>query len=103
IRGVNVFPSQVEEALLRVEGAAPHYLIEVSRPGNLDEITVKVEMRPENFSDQMSEMQRWKNRIDHEIHAITGIRMKIELVAPHTLERFVGKATRVIDNRKLHD
>lgn len=103
IRGVNVFPSQVEEALLRVEGTAPHYLIEVSRPGNLDTIVVKVEMRTENFSDQMSEMQKLKSRIDREIHAITGIRMQIELVAPNTLERFVGKATRVIDNRKLRD
>ncbi len=103
IRGVNVFPSQIEEALLRVEGTAPHYLIEVSRPGNLDQIAVKVEMRLENFSDQMSEMQKLKSRIDHEIHAITGIRMQIELVEPNTLERFVGKAVRVIDNRKLKD
>ena len=57
IRGVNVFPSQIEEALLRVEGTAPHYLIEVDRPGTLDEVIVKVEIRPQDFSDKMRQMQ----------------------------------------------
>ena len=63
IRGVNVFPSQIEEALLRVEGTAPHYLIEVDRPGALDEVTVHVEMRPQDFSDRMSQMQTLRDRI----------------------------------------
>ena len=100
IRGVNVFPSQIEEALLRVEGVAPQYQIEVSRPGTMDEVTVKVEMTPESFSDKMRQMQDLKRRIDHEIHAITGIRVTLELVDPHTIERSVGKAVRVIDHRK---
>ena len=99
VRGVNVFPSQIEEALLRVEGTAPHYLIEISRPGVLDEVAVQVEMRPENFSDEMRQMIALRDRIDHEIHAITGIRMKVELVAPGTLERSAGKARRVLDHR----
>jgi phenylacetate-CoA ligase len=100
IRGVNVFPSQVEEALLRVEGTAPHYLIEVSRPGTLDEVAVKVEVRPGDFRDEMREMIELRDRIDREIHAVTGVRMTVELVAPNTLERSAGKAKRVLDHRK---
>jgi phenylacetate-CoA ligase len=100
IRGVNVFPSQVEEALLRVEATAPHYLIEVSRPGALDQVTVKVEVRPGDFKDEMRQMVGLRDRIDREIHAVTGIRMNVELVAPNTLERSQGKAKRVIDLRK---
>jgi phenylacetate-CoA ligase len=100
VRGVNVFPSQIEEALLRAGGAAPHYLIEVSRPGALDDVVVKVEMRPETFSDEMRRMVALRDRIDHEIHAITGLRMTVELVAPGTLERSAGKARRVLDHRK---
>ena len=100
IRGVNVFPSQIEEALLRVEGTAPHYLIEVARPGTLDEAVVKVEVRPRDFSDEMRQMVDLRDRIDHEIHSITGIRMRVELVAPHSLARSEGKAKRVLDHRK---
>ena len=100
VRGVNVFPSQIEEALLRVEGTAPHYLIEVSRPGRLDDVVVKVEVRPQDFSDEMRQMVGLRDRIDHEIHAIAGIRARIELVAPGTLERSQGKAIRVLDHRR---
>jgi len=100
IRGVNVYPTQVEEALLRVDGTAPHYLIEVSRPGTLDEAIVKVEVLPQHFSDQMREMVRLRDRIDHEIHSVTGVHMTVELVAPGTLERSPGKAQRVLDHRK---
>ena len=103
IRGVNVFPSQIEEALLRVEGTAPHYQIIVERPGTLDEVTVKVEVRPQDFSDEMREMQTLREKIDRQIQSITGIRMKVELVAPQTLERFAGKAARVVDKRTLAD
>ncbi|MFP4214995.1 MAG: phenylacetate--CoA ligase family protein [Phycisphaerae bacterium] len=103
IRGVNVFPSQIEEALLRVEETAPHYQIDVSRPGNLDEVVVRVEVRPQDFSDEMRLMQALRERIDREIHAVTGIRARVELVAPKTLERFMGKAKRVIDRRNGED
>jgi phenylacetate-CoA ligase len=94
-----VFPSQVEEALLRVEGTAPHYLIEVSRPGKLDEFTVHVEVQEEHFSDRMSEMQALKDDINRQIQNITGLRPNVELVAHRTLERTAGKATHVIDHR----
>jgi phenylacetate-CoA ligase len=101
IRGVNVFPSQVEEALLRVEGTAPHYLIELSRPGTLDEAVVKVEIRAGEFSDEMRQMVELRDRIDREIHAVTGLRMTVELVAPGSIERSAGKARRVLDHRRL--
>jgi len=100
IRGVNVFPSQIEEALLRVEGTAPHYEIVIERPGALDEVTIRVEIRPELFSDKMSEMQVLKERIVREIASVTGVRARVELVSPQTLQRSPGKAKRVIDMRK---
>lgn len=99
IRGVNVFPTQVEEALLRVEGTAPHYLIEINRPGALDEASVKVEVRPEHFSDRMREMQALREAIAKEIESNTGIRMAVELVPPNAIERSSGKARRVLDHR----
>jgi len=99
IRGVNVFPSQIEEALLRVEGTAPHYQIVVDRPGTLDEVTVRVEMHPGDFSDKMSAMVALRDRIGRAIHADTGLHMQVELVAPQSLERFTGKASRVLDRR----
>ncbi|MBR1966129.1 MAG: phenylacetate--CoA ligase [Lentisphaeria bacterium] len=101
IRGVNVFPSQVEEALMKVGGIAPHYLIELYRPGNLDQAVVKIEMLPETFSDKMDELQKLKNSIDREISAITGIHFDIQLVAPNSLERTGGKAKHVADYRGL--
>ncbi|HYN77618.1 MAG TPA: phenylacetate--CoA ligase [Lamprocystis sp. (in: g-proteobacteria)] len=101
IRGVNVFPSQIEEALLRVEGTTPHYLIEVDRPGTLDQVTVKVEIRPGSFSDRMDRMQALRERIAREIHTVAGIRAEVELVEPRRIERFAGKAKRVLDKRGL--
>ncbi|HOI54906.1 MAG TPA: phenylacetate--CoA ligase [Phycisphaerae bacterium] len=100
VRGANVFPSQIEEALLRVDGTAPHYLIEVDRPGHLDEVTVHVEMRPQFFSDRMSQIQALHDRIAKAIHAVAGIRVNVNLVDPQTLERSAGKARRVIDHRR---
>jgi phenylacetate-CoA ligase len=99
LRGVNVFPSQIEEALLQVDGAAPHYLIEIDRPARLDEVTVHVEVNPQNFSDSMSEMQSLREEIDRKLYDVTGIRARVELVRPQSLERFTGKAVRVVDHR----
>ncbi len=99
IRGVNVYPTQIEEALLRVREAAPHYMIVVDRPGTLDVVTVKVEVQPGMFSASMKEMVALRERIVSAIASVTGIRMEIELVAPQTLERFQGKARRVTDRR----
>ncbi len=101
LRGVNVYPSQVEEALLRVEGTAPHYQIEIDRPGTHDEVTVHVEVVPDRFSDKMSHMQQLRDAIDREIQTVAGIRMNVNLVAPKTLERFEGKAKRVVDHRRF--
>lgn len=99
IRGVNLFPSQIEEALLRVEGTAPHYQVVVERPHLLDEIRVLVEIKPSSFSDKMSQMHALRDRIARELFAITGLRMKVELVEPNRLQRFEGKAQRVLDHR----
>ncbi|MCC8180480.1 MAG: phenylacetate--CoA ligase, partial [Planctomycetes bacterium] len=100
IRGVNVYPTQVEEALLRVREVAPHYMIEVSRPNTLDVATVRVEVLPEMFSASMRDMVQLRERIAKAINSVTGIRMEVELVPPQTLERFQGKAKRVTDLRK---
>ncbi|MDD3469749.1 MAG: phenylacetate--CoA ligase [Thermoguttaceae bacterium] len=101
IRGVNVFPTQIEIAMLSVPGTSPHYQIEVSRPGALDQIKLKVELMPEAFSDSMSVMQQFREQIAHAIYSSTGLHIQVELLAPKTLERFLGKAKRVIDTRKL--
>ena len=101
IRGVNVFPTQIEEALLRVKGTAPHYVIEIDRPGAMDEMTVNVEILPEYFSDKMSDMKEISQKIGDAIKSVTGVRAKLNLVQYATLERFLGKAKRVIDKRKL--
>ncbi len=100
IKGVNVYPSQIEQALLRVEGTAPHYQIEIDRPNRTDVATVKVEMTEASFSSSMKELQELKDNIDRAIQGITGLRMNIELVSPNTLERFIGKAQRVVDRRR---
>ena len=101
IRGVNVFPSQIEEALLSVEGVSPHYQIEISRPGIMDEVTVKVEISERLFSDKMSEMQELRGQIDRAIFAMANIHARIQLVEPKSLQRSEGKAVRVFDQRKI--
>jgi phenylacetate-CoA ligase len=100
IRGVNIFPSQIETALLLVEGTAPHYQIVLMREfGGLDEIEVKLEVKTEDFSDKVSDIEAFQNRVGHEINRITGIHAKITLVQPGTIPRSEGKAKRVIDKR----
>jgi phenylacetate-CoA ligase len=100
IRGVNVFPSQIETALLQVEGTAPHYQIVLTREfGGLDEIEVKLEVQPEDFSDKVREIEAFQNRVRHEIHRVTGIHAKVSLVQPGSIPRSEGKAKRVIDKR----
>jgi phenylacetate-CoA ligase len=101
IRGVNVYPSQVEQALMTVEGTLPFYRIVVERNGTLDEMTVQVEVQPELFSDEMKQMTILRDRIEREVHSITGVRSHIQLMEPNSLERSIGKAVRVQDNREL--
>lgn len=102
VKGVAIFPSQIEKALLKVGDVEPHYMIIVTRPGTLDEIEVKVEASKDLFFDGVKEMMAIKNKIGKSIENETGIRVKVTLVEPKTLPRFEGKAKRVIDKRKLH-
>ncbi|HOW67554.1 MAG TPA: phenylacetate--CoA ligase [Candidatus Paceibacterota bacterium] len=101
IRGVNLYPSQVEAALLAVEGTLPHYQIIVDRQKGLDSVEVQVEVTPEFFSDKVSALEGLQSQLAHSIERITGLRMEVRLVQPHTLQRSEGKAKRVIDKRKM--
>ncbi|PKO14515.1 phenylacetate--CoA ligase [candidate division BRC1 bacterium HGW-BRC1-1] len=99
IRGVNVFPSQIETALLAVEGTLPHYQIIVDRQQGLDGIEVQVEVTAELFSDTVKELEALKSRISHAIDSTIGLRVAVSLVQPRTITRSEGKAKRVIDRR----
>jgi len=101
IRGVNLFPSQIEAALLKVEGTLPHYQIIVDRQKGLDSLEVQVEVTPEVFSDTVGGMEQLQSRLTHSIETVTGLRPALKLVAPRTLQRSEGKAKRVIDKRIL--
>lgn len=99
IRGVNVFPSQIEELILRVEGLTPHYQIEITRPGRLDQVALKVEARAALDQEAASRLAR---RLAQDIKTNIGTSVNIEVALPGTLKRFEGKATRVTDNRPKH-
>lgn len=86
---------------MKIDTVAPHYMIEVTRPGAMDEVTVHIEMQADIFSDSMSEMQRIRDSIAKAIYTVTGLQMHINLVSPNTLERFEGKSRRVKDKRDL--
>ena len=100
IRGVNVFPSQIEAALLAVEGVMPHYLIILTTENSLDNIEVQVEITPELFSDKVRAVEEIQKKLSASIEHTLGLRVKLKLVAPGTIPRSEGKAKRVIDNRK---
>ncbi|NLI57237.1 MAG: phenylacetate--CoA ligase [Clostridium sp.] len=99
IRGVNVFPSQIESVLLEIGEAAPHYLLIVDREGNLDTLEVWVEMTQNMFSDEVKRVEEIEKKIRGEIETTLGIGAKVKLVEPKTIERSEGKAKRVIDKR----
>jgi len=101
IRGVNVFPSQVETALLAVEGTLPHYQIVLTREKGLDEIEVKVEVTPEVFSDQIRALEALRRKLESALEHTLGIRARVTLVGPRTLQRSEGKARRVEDRRQI--
>lgn len=101
IRGVNVFPSQIESVLLEIGETAPHYLLIVDRVENLDNLEVWVEMNQEMFSDEIRKIEDVEKKIRREIESTLGISAKVKLVEPKTIERSEGKAKRVIDKRKL--
>ena len=101
IRGVNVFPSQVEAALVGLEGIAPHYMLVVDRIGSLDILEVQVEISEEMFSDAVRDIESLSKKITQKLTQALGISLKVRLVEPKSIARSEGKAKRVIDNRKL--
>jgi len=101
IRGVNVFPSQIESILVGIEGVEPHYLLIVDRKENLDTLEVQVEVDERLFSDEIKVLQLLSRRIEKEIKDMLGVTCSAKLVEPKTIQRSEGKAKRVIDNRKL--
>ena len=101
IRGVNVFPSQVEHVLVGIEGVEPHYQIEVTREGNLDVMAVLVEVSDTIFSDEIKVLERLSQKIKAEIKDMLGVTCQVKLVEPRSIQRSEGKAQRVIDRRKL--
>ena len=100
IRGVNVFPSQIESVLMTVDGVEPHYQLIVDREENLDTLEVQVEVNEKTFSDEIKMLQELSNRIRKEIKDILGITCKVRLVEPKSITRSEGKAKRVIDKRQ---
>jgi len=101
IRGVNVFPSQIEHVLMSVEGVEPHYQILVEREGSLDVMEVRVEVSEDIFSDEVKILEKLGKRIEREIKDLLGVSCKIKLVEPKTIQRSEGKAMRVLDKRKI--
>jgi phenylacetate-CoA ligase len=101
IRGVNVFPSQIEHVLMKVEGVEPHYVIVVDKTGTLNELEIKVEVSESVFSDEIRKLESLRARISEEMRSVLGISAKITLVEPKSIERPLGKAKRVIDIRDV--
>ena len=101
IRGVNVFPSQIESVLMEIEGIEPHYQLVVDREDNLDTLTVLVEINERSFSDEVKMLQQLERKISTNIKEYLGVSARVKLVEPKMIARSQGKAVRVIDNRKI--
>jgi len=101
IRGVNVFPSQIESVLMNVAGVEPHYLLVVDRQGTLDTLEVQVEVNQKGFSDEVKDFQMLGRRIEKDIKDLLGVTAVVRMVEPKTIQRSEGKAQRVIDKRKI--
>jgi phenylacetate-CoA ligase len=99
IRGVNVFPSQIEDVLFKIEGVRPHYLIVVDRKQNLDDLEVRIEVEEAVFSDIMADMVAFQKSVSDRLQSVLGLRARITLVEPGSIERTAGKSRRVLDNR----
>lgn len=102
IRGVNVFPSQIETVLLE-QGYTPNYRIELDRVNNSDTFDIYVELSSEQFSDKIKDISSLEKELASAMKVMLGISPKMHLVAPKSIERSEGKAVRVVDKRKLHD
>ena len=101
IRGVNVFPSQIESVLLEMSETEPHYLLVVEREGTMDTLRLMVEVQEQFFSDEIKALEALRRKITQKIQSTLGISVDVKLVEPRTIERTAGKAKRVIDNRKI--
>ncbi len=101
VRGINVFPSQIEHALLGIPEVAEHFMIELDRKGALDEMLVKVELAKEAFSDKISDLMRTRRHVEKVLKSALNVQVSVELTEPGTLPRFEGKAKRVIDRRRI--
>lgn len=99
IRGVNVFPSQIESVLMSMEGIAPFFQMVVERENNLDKLTVLVELNEDTFTDRVRRLEALTNEVTEKIRSVLGISAKVRLVEPRSIERFEGKAKRVVDKR----
>ncbi len=102
IRGVNVFPSQVEAALIDVEEVSPHYMIIVDRVNNLDTLEIQVEINPQYYTDEIRGLEALTKKISHVLSQALGLNPKVKIVEPQTLVRSEGKAVHVVDKRKLY-
>ncbi|MEN6581561.1 MAG: phenylacetate--CoA ligase [Armatimonadota bacterium] len=102
IRGVNVFPSQIETVLIETEGTEPHYMIVVDREGSMDSLEVWVEVSPNMVSDEVRALEGLERKISAEFHSVLGINCKVKLVEPKTIARSEGKAKRIVDRRDLY-
>lgn len=101
IRGINVFPSQIEHALMSIPEVGAHFMIEVDRKGELDDLLVRVELKRESFSDKIDDLIKIKKKVGHALRSTLNVAVDVELANPDSLPRFEGKAKRVIDRRKL--
>jgi phenylacetate-CoA ligase len=101
IRGVNLFPSQIESVLLEMSETKPHYMIIVDRVNNLDSLQVEVEVDEQFFLDKISQLQKLRQKIQSNLESALGLSVDVKLVEPKTIQRSEGKAVRVIDNRKI--
>ncbi|NLG24653.1 MAG: phenylacetate--CoA ligase, partial [Clostridiales bacterium] len=101
IRGVNVFPSQIESVLVSVPGASPHYMMVIDRVGATDQLEVQVEMTDELFNDTVSAVEKLNREIHEKLKSVLGLSATVRMVEPKSVPRFEGKAKRVIDKRKM--
>lgn len=101
IRGVNVFPSQIESVLVGIHGVAPHYMLYADRENSSDTLEIQVEMTENMFSDTVSDIEAVRRTIFEKVKSVVGIATKVKLVAPKSIPRFEGKAKHVVDRRKL--
>jgi phenylacetate-CoA ligase len=99
IRGINVFPSQIEAVLMQMEETEPHYQIVVERKGALDELEILVEVNERIFSDEIKRLEDIERKIEKEVESTLGISVKVKLAEPKSIQRSEGKAKRVIDKR----